>query len=51
MPSDTLFIGLEGANHAQFGDYGPQMGDVVASMSLAEQHDQVAAIMLEFIYP
>jgi hypothetical protein len=51
MPSDTSFIGLEGANHAQFGDYGPQKGDVVASLSLAEQHDQVVAIMLDFINP
>jgi hypothetical protein len=30
LPAETLFIGIEGANHAQFGDYGPQKGDVVA---------------------
>ena len=51
LPADTIFIGIEGANHAQFGDYGPQKGDVVASMSLAEQHEQVAEIMLDFILP
>lgn len=51
LPADTIFIGLEGANHAQFGDYGPQKGDVVASMSLAEQHDRVAEIMLDFVNP
>jgi hypothetical protein len=51
LPADTIFIGIEGANHAQFGDYGPQKGDVVASMSLAEQHEQVAKIMLDFINP
>jgi hypothetical protein len=51
LPEDTIFIGIEGANHAQFGDYGPQKGDVVASMSLAEQHEQVAKIMLDFINP
>jgi hypothetical protein len=51
LPTDTLFIGIEGANHAQFGDYGPQKGDVVASMSLAEQHEQVVEIMLNFINP
>lgn len=49
LPADTIFIGLEGANHAQFGDYGTQKGDVVASMSMAEQHEQVAEIMLDFI--
>jgi len=51
LPADTIFVGIEGANHAQFGDYGPQKGDVVASMSLAEQHKQVAEIMLDFIDP
>ena len=49
LPADTLFAGIEGANHAQFGDYGPQKGDVVASISLAEQHEKVAEIMLDFI--
>ncbi|UCH61077.1 MAG: alpha/beta hydrolase [Anaerolineales bacterium] len=51
LPADTIFIGIEGANHAQFGDYGPQKGDVVASLSLTEQHEQVAEIMLDFINP
>jgi hypothetical protein len=51
LPSDTIFIGIEGANHAQFGDYGPQKGDVIASMTLAEQHEQVTEIMLDFINP
>jgi hypothetical protein len=51
LPADTKFIGIEGANHAQFGDYGPQKGDVVASMSLDEQHERVAEIMLDFINP
>ncbi|MFC2055807.1 alpha/beta hydrolase, partial [Chloroflexota bacterium] len=51
LPADTIFIGIEGANHAQFADYGPQKGDVFASMSLAEQHEQVTEIMLDFINP
>ena len=49
LPKDTKFVAIEGANHAQFGDYGPQRGDVVASLSLAEQHERVAEIMLDFI--
>ena len=49
LPANTMFVGIEGANHAQFGDYGPQKGDVVASISLAEQHERVAEIMLDFI--
>ena len=51
MPADTLYIAIEGASHAQFGDYGPQKGDVVPVISLAEQHQRVVEIMLEFILP
>ena len=51
LPLDARFIAIEGASHAQFGDYGPQKGDVVASISLAEQHERVAEIMLDFINP
>jgi hypothetical protein len=51
LPADTLFMAIEGANHAQFGDYGPQKGDVVASISLSQQHERVAEMMLDFINP
>jgi hypothetical protein len=49
LPSNSMFVAIEGASHAQFGDYGPQKGDVVPSLSLEEQHDRVIEIMLEFI--
>jgi hypothetical protein len=49
LPPNTKLVGIEGANHAQFGDYGPQKGDVAASISLADQHEKVAEIMLDFI--
>ncbi len=49
LPANTEFVAIEGANHAQFGDYGPQKGDVAASISLTEQHQQVAEVMLDFI--
>ncbi len=51
LPDDTVFVAIEGANHAQFGDYGPQKGDVRASISLVVQHERVAEIMLDFINP
>ena len=51
LPEDTIYVAIEGANHAQFGDYGPQKGDVVALISLTEQHNQVTEIMLDFINP
>jgi hypothetical protein len=49
LPEDTIFAPIEGASHAQFGDYGPQKGDVVPSLSAGEQHARVTALMLEFI--
>lgn len=49
LPVDTVFSPIEGASHAQFGDYGPQTGDVVPSISAAEQHEYVVALMLGFI--
>jgi pimeloyl-ACP methyl ester carboxylesterase len=49
LPSNTMFVPIEGASHAQFGDYGPQKGDVTPALSLAEQHEQVAELMLDFI--
>jgi hypothetical protein len=51
LPEDTIFFPIEGASHAQFGDYGPQKGDVVASISLTDQHEQVTEVMLDFIKP
>jgi len=49
LPPTTEFIAIEGASHAQFGDYGPQKGDVVPTLSLADQHQRVLEIMLAFI--
>ena len=49
LPADTLFVAIEGASHAQFGDYGPQKGDVVPVLSLSEQHARITEIMLDFI--
>lgn len=49
LPENTQFIAIEGASHAQFGDYGPQKGDVEPTLSLAEQHRQVTELMLGFL--
>jgi hypothetical protein len=49
MPPGTKYIAIEGASHAQFGDYGQQKGDVVPSISMGEQHKQVVEDMLEFL--
>jgi hypothetical protein len=49
LPADTAYVPIEGASHAQFGDYGLQKGDVTPSISAAEQHNLVAAAMMAFI--
>jgi hypothetical protein len=49
LPVDAQYIAIEGASHAQFGDYGPQKGDVVPSISAAEQHEIVAEFMMGFL--
>ncbi|WP_168169766.1 alpha/beta hydrolase [Candidatus Izimaplasma bacterium ZiA1] len=40
---------IVGGNHAQFGWYGPQKKDGVASISTINQQDQVVTLILEFI--
>ena len=42
LPPQTVFVPIEGGNHAQFGWYGPQSGDNPATISHAEQQRQVA---------
>lgn len=47
LPADTLFIEIEGGNHAQFGSYGAQRGDGNASIGAVEQR----ARLLEALQP
>ena len=49
LPGDTIFAPIEGASHAQFGDYGPQKGDVAPVIPMTEQHERVVALMLGFL--
>ncbi len=37
LPVNADFVSIEGGNHAQFGDYGPQDGDNTATISREEQ--------------
>lgn len=37
LPTNTRFELIEGANHSQFGDYGQQKGDGIASLTPDEQ--------------
>ncbi len=42
MPPSTTFVKIPGGDHAQFGAYGPQLGDNPAEISAAEQWQQIA---------
>lgn len=47
LPPDSDFRDLEGGNHAQFGDYGPQPGDNPAEVTAAEQWKSTAGAVAE----
>ncbi len=46
---DENIVVIEGGNHAQFGDYGPQDGDPPATISAEEQEDITVAAIKDFI--
>lgn len=49
LPANTTFVRIEGGNHAQFGDYGPQAGDGEATISRAEQQAIAVAATLDVL--
>jgi pimeloyl-ACP methyl ester carboxylesterase len=49
LPSTAEYVRIEGANHAQFGYYGYQLGDDTATISREEQQRLVLQHMLRFI--
>lgn len=42
-------VEIEGGNHAQFGNYGPQKGDLPATISAEEQQRQTVLAIEEFM--
>ena len=47
LPTDARVVTIPGANHAQFGSYGPQRGDGEALISPEEQWARTAALLRE----
>lgn len=45
LPADATYVELEGGNHAGFGSYGNQKGDGTATITGAEQVEQVAELI------
>ena len=42
-------VEIQGGNHAQFGNYGPQKGDLPAEITAEEQQAQTVAAITDFI--
>lgn len=51
LPPTANFVEIEGANHAQFGYYGFQLGDNTATISREQQQAETLKYILEFIKP
>ena len=49
LPSDTSYVEISGGNHAQFGMYGEQSGDLEATISVLEQQNEMVNETLEFL--
>lgn len=49
LPAKTVWVAIEGGNHAQFGYYGDQSGDNAAAISREEQQRQTAAAIISFL--
>lgn len=49
LPADTIFVVIDGGNHAGFGAYGPQAGDGEATISDAEIRAQIADALGPFL--
>jgi Alpha/beta hydrolase family len=49
LPPGTIIQVIEGGNHAQFGNYGPQPGDGPATISAADQQMQAADLTVRVL--
>jgi pimeloyl-ACP methyl ester carboxylesterase len=49
LPPDTTFVAIAGGNHAQFGNYPPQLGSGEASISADEQQAQIVLATLALL--
>jgi dienelactone hydrolase len=48
LPADARFTAIDGAVHSFFGDYGPQPGDGVPTISHDEARTQISNASVEF---
>jgi len=49
LPLNTQYVLIRGGNHSQFGDYGIQPGDHVATITRADQQKQIVDATVQFL--
>jgi predicted alpha/beta-hydrolase family hydrolase len=49
LPPETVYLVIEGGNHAQMGEYGPQSGDGAATIPAARQTRETADAVSLFL--
>ena len=49
LPADTVWVPIEGGNHAQFGWYGEQAGDNLATISRSGQMEEMVEATVTFL--
>lgn len=49
LPGNTIFAPLVGGNHAYFGSYGFQKGEMEADLSPDEQQQQIVMATVSFL--
>jgi pimeloyl-ACP methyl ester carboxylesterase len=49
LPADTTWAPIAGADHAQFGWYGPQAGDNPASITAEQQQGRIVQATVDFL--
>ncbi|HEX5858036.1 MAG TPA: alpha/beta hydrolase [Microbacterium sp.] len=49
LPADTVYVVIEGGNHAGFGAYGPQDGDREATIPAEDQRQQITDALAPFL--
>ncbi len=49
LPASVQFVEIAGGNHSYFGDYGDQPGDGAATITRAQQQEQVVTAVLDVL--
>lgn len=49
LPANTVYEEIKGGNHAQFGMYGKQKGDLEAEVSALEQQNRMVELTLKWL--